>query len=131
MAPLRTIVLFYNCNNVNALNVHHPKKTALKLPALGNGTVWKQHKGPVWILLLQRLNSSKTTFEPVDLGEHHAAFCIQFVLMMSTVTWPALNVVIIILKKSSRLYHSLIKETKVLCFVNISVLPYETPLCHY
>lgn len=74
--------MFYICNNVNALIVHHPKKTALKLPALGNGTVQKQHKGPVRVRLLY-CNSKKTTFEPVDFAEHHAGFDIQFILMMS------------------------------------------------
>lgn len=64
MAPLRIIVLF-NSNTANALNGHHPKKTALKQPALGPQTEWKQHKGPVWVMLF-----TKTMFEPVDLGEY-------------------------------------------------------------
>lgn len=78
MAPLRTTVLFYcSSNTVNALKGHHPKKIALKQPALGDGTVLKHRKGPVWILLPQRLDFCKTTFKPVDLDEHY--ICSLFV----------------------------------------------------
>lgn len=89
MAPLRTTVLFYcSSNTVNALKGHHPKKIALKQPALGDGTVLKHCKGPVWILLPQRLDFCKTTFKPVDLDEHHicSLFVNCLIWLMSTVT---------------------------------------------
>lgn len=67
MAPLRTIVLFHSSNTVNALNGHHPKKTALKQPALGlygRNTGDRDGHRP----------HSEPVFEPVDLDEHHIAF---------------------------------------------------------
>lgn len=86
VAPLRTIVLFYSSNNVNALNGHHPKKTALKSLPLVMDCMEATQGTSTEAALTVTLRLKDFQFHPVDLGGHDIC-TLLYAVCFSKRTW--------------------------------------------